>query len=202
MNLEVSSPLAGYAAKYWIIHAQAGGKNDSQLSLLLGLIMKLLTEENIAFGNWVQLCNIDDNDYITSGKQQDIAKPLYYASLAGLTEATYALLERGTDVNAEKGRYGNALQGAASKGHFTIAKLLIKKGADVNTQGGRYGNALQAAALRGHEAIVKLLIEKGADVNAQGGRYGNALQAASYGGHEAIVMLLIEKGADINLQGG
>ena len=172
--MKASFPLARYAAQHWIKHICSAGKTETQSSSVFALMMKLLADENGAFVNWVRIHDIDKHIH----QRDHIAKPLYYASLAGLTEATYALLERGTDINAEKGRYGNALQGAASKGHFTIAKLLIKKGADVNTQGGRYGNALQAATLRGHEAIVKLLIEKGADVNAQGGRYGNALQAS------------------------
>ena len=32
MNLEVSSPLAVYAAQYWILHAHSVGKNESQQS--------------------------------------------------------------------------------------------------------------------------------------------------------------------------
>ena len=74
--------------------------------------------------------------------------------------------EKGADVNAQGGEYGNALQAASDGGHEAIEKLLIEKGADVSAQGGYYGYALHAASLRGHEAIAKLLIEKGADVNA------------------------------------
>ena len=98
------------------------------------------------------------------------------------------LMEKGADVNAEGGYYGNALQAASYNGHEAIAKLLIEKGADVNAQGGRYGNALHAASYIGHENVAKLLMEKGADVNAVAGYYGNALQAASYQGHEAIAI--------------
>ena len=114
-------------------------------------------------------------------KQRDkIAKPLYYASLAGLTEVSYVLLKMRADVNAQGGCYGNALQAASYGGHEAITQQL--NGADVNAQGGEYGNALQAASSEGHEALTKLLIEKGADVNAQGGYHENALQAASYRG--------------------
>ncbi|KAF8222829.1 hypothetical protein L208DRAFT_1146840, partial [Tricholoma matsutake] len=51
------------------------------------------------------------------------------------------LIQKGEDVNAQGGRYGNALQAASYKGHQEIVKLLIEKGADVNAQGGFYGNA-------------------------------------------------------------
>ncbi|EDU40458.1 ankyrin repeat domain containing protein [Pyrenophora tritici-repentis Pt-1C-BFP] len=127
---------------------------------------------------------------------------LYLAADNGHYGTTELLLEKGADVNAQGGEYGNALQAASARGHEAIVKLLLDKGADVNAQGGGYGNALQAASAGGHEAIVKLLLNKGADVNAQGGGYGNALQAASAGGHEAIVKLLLNKGADVNAQGG
>ena len=115
------------------------------------------------------------------------------------------LLEKGAEVNAQGGLYGNALQAAASvEGSETIVRLLLEMGAEVNALGGFYDNALQAAAsVEGSETIVRLLLEMGAEVNAQGGKYGNALQAAvSVKGSEKIVRLLLEKGAEVNAQGG
>ncbi|KAJ7287134.1 ankyrin repeat-containing domain protein [Mycena rebaudengoi] len=129
-------------------------------------------------------------------------KPLIAASYYGYMDIVHLLIEKGANVNAQGGEYGNALQAASSSGHESIVHLLIEKGENVNAQGGSFGNALQAASSSGHESIVHLLIEKGANVNAQGGRFGNALQAASYGGHESIVHLLIEKGENVNAQGG
>jgi ankyrin repeat protein len=117
-------------------------------------------------------------------------------------EMAILLVERGADVNAQGGRYGNALQAASVKGRTDIARLLIERGADVNTQGGRYGNALQAASKGGRAEVVQLLLDKGADVNAQGGHYGNALQAASKGGRAEVVRLLLDKGVKVNARGG
>jgi ankyrin repeat protein len=85
------------------------------------------------------------------------------------------LVDKGADVNAQGGEYGNALQAASYEGHEAVVRLLLDKGANVNAQGGGYSNGLQAASCRGHEAVVRLLVDKGADVNAQGGEYGNAL---------------------------
>ena len=56
------------------------------------------------------------------------------------------LLERGADVNAQGGHYGNALQAIAMNGNIEIVQLLLERGADVNAQGGEHGNALQNAA--------------------------------------------------------
>jgi ankyrin repeat protein len=203
ITVNVSFPLAMYAAKNWIIHANSSGKNNSQLSSVFVLMMKLLTDENTAFLNWVRLCDIDQYYHSNLQKERiEIAKPLYYASLAGLTEVSYALLEMGADINALGGKYRSALMAALCEDNEATANVLIEKGADLNAQEPFYGTVLQVASHKGHEAFAKLLIEKGADVNAQGGRYGNALQGASLNGHEAIAKLLIENGADVNAQGG
>jgi hypothetical protein len=128
--------------------------------------------------------------------------PLWWAADNGHEAVVKLLLEKGADVNAQGGDYGNALYAASLGGHEKVVELLLGQGADVNAQGGRFGNALQAASLDGHEKVVELLLGQGADVNAQGGDYGNALQAASFEGHEKVVELLLGQGADVNAQGG
>ncbi|KAF2022276.1 hypothetical protein BU24DRAFT_405156 [Aaosphaeria arxii CBS 175.79] len=106
---------------------------------------------------------------------------LYTASASGSKEIAILLLDKGANVNAQGGHYGNALQAALAKGY--IAMLLLDKGADVNAQGGFYGNALQAALAKGYNDIVMLLRDKG------------ALRAASAGSHTDIETLLREHGA-------
>ncbi|KAI5840807.1 hypothetical protein DFP73DRAFT_557932 [Morchella snyderi] len=127
---------------------------------------------------------------------------LYLASEYGNKDVTYILLDRGADVNAQGGDFGNALQAAAYEGHEKVMQMLLDRGADVNAQGGCFGNALQAAASDGHEKVMQMLLDRGADVNAQGGDFGNALQAAAYKGHEKLVQMLLDRGADVNAQGG
>jgi hypothetical protein len=128
--------------------------------------------------------------------------PLYVAAEKRASVLTRMLLDKGADVNAQGGLYGNALQAALEKGDKEMATLLLDKGADINAQGGLYGNALQAASQKGDKEMATLLLDKGADVNAQGGGYGNALQAALEKGHKEVATLLLDKGADVNAQGG
>lgn len=130
------------------------------------------------------------------------AAPLYHACGQNRAAAARLFLERGADVNANGGHYGNALQAAAVGGHLMVVALLLGRGADVKNRGGSYGNPLQAAAHGGHKTIVGLLLRSGAEVNHQGGYYGNALQAAAHGGHKKVVGLLLQNGADINANGG
>ncbi|KAI9856111.1 MAG: hypothetical protein M1813_009229 [Trichoglossum hirsutum] len=194
-------PLARYATRYWMQHARWAEKDTSTVHLL---VMELFLSKRDAYVNWIRLSDPEKRwmapDRTRSPKS--IASPLYYVSLAGLVEPSKLLLEKGADVNAQGGDYGNALQAASAKGHDQIVQQLLEKGADINAQGGYYGNALQAASFEGHDQIVQQLLEKGVDINAQGGRYGNALQAASFEGHDQIVQQLLEKGVDINAQGG
>ncbi|KAI6787797.1 hypothetical protein KC320_g9202, partial [Hortaea werneckii] len=59
-------------------------------------------------------------------------------------------VNKGAEVNAQGGEYGNALQAALEWGFRETVQLLLDKGAEVNAEGGWYGNALQAVLqLRG-----------------------------------------------------
>ena len=95
------------------------------------------------------------------------------------------LLDRGADVNAQGGVFGNALQMASFVGNKEIVELLLNRGANVNMEGGKYGNALQAASVRGKKEVVELLLERGANVDARGGKYGSALRAVVHMSHSS-----------------
>jgi ankyrin repeat protein len=94
---------------------------------------------------------------------------LIWGAELGHEKVTKLLLDKQANVNAQGGRYGNALQAASYKGHKAIVRLLLDHQAEISAQGGKFGNALQAASHGGHEAIVKLLLDKQANVNAQVG---------------------------------
>jgi ankyrin repeat protein len=57
---------------------------------------------------------------------------LITASLRGSIHNVQELLNKNADVNAQDGRYGNALQAAACNGHQEIMTLLLDKNVDVN----------------------------------------------------------------------
>ena len=108
------------------------------------------------------------------------------------------LLDHGANINAQGGKYGNALQAACYEGHEMIIRLLLDHGADVNAQGGTYGNALQTACCSydENETIVRLLLDRGAIVNDHDeGRSSKALQEATDWDYRAIVQLLLDHGA-------
>jgi ankyrin repeat protein len=143
------------------------------------------------------------HDQINTASEEILHRALQVAAFERRKEVVSFLLDRGAEVNAQGGRYGNALQAAAIVRQQTeIVALLLDRGAEVNAQGGQYGNALQAAASSWPAETVLLLLDRGADVNAQGGLFGNALQAAARGGETETVALLLDRGAEVNAQGG
>jgi Ankyrin repeats (3 copies) len=195
-------PLARYAARFWTQHARIAGENQDAMH---SLIMELLLSKKHGHINCIRLFDPEipwREEPRTTRYLTKTFSPLYYTSLTGLIVSIRLLLEKGADVNAQGGKYGNALQAASHEGHDQIVQWLLEKEADVNAQGGLFGNALQTASDKGYDQIVQRLLEAGADVNAQGGLCGNALQAASYGGYDQVVQRLLEARADVNAQGG
>jgi hypothetical protein len=195
------SKLALYAAKFWITHTEAAAQNAEDLNRL---IMELFSTENGAYLNWIRIYD-PDRPWESRNFDRTLAEvpaPLYIASLSGLVEIVDLLLFKArTDVNAQGGILGTALQAASRGGHDKTVELLLNRGADINAQGGILGTPLQAASRGGHDKTVELLLNRGADINAQGGILGTPLQAASRGGHDKTVELLLNRGANI-MQGG
>ena len=194
-------PLVLYAARCWMRHTRTVGKDLGPVRMLSLELCQLRRE---AYINWYRIYDPDEfwNSFDLERNLAKIASPLYYGSLAGVTELVRLLLENGADVNAQEGRYGNALHAASLGGYVAVVQLLLNKGADVNAKGGYYGSALQAASKNGHETVVQLLLKNGADVNAKGGYYGSALQAASSKDDVTVVQLLLNNEADVNAEGG
>ena len=186
-------PLARYVAKNWTSHARVAEKKDNTLC------HDFFLTKGKAILNWVRLYPPDflSGPYLNRSPEQ-IASPLYYASLHGLLESMTMLIDKGADVNVQGGDQGNALIAASYSGHNEIVQMLLENKADVNVQGGFHGSALIAASYFGHIEIVQLLLENGADVNIQGGISGSALIAALYFGQIEIVQMLLENGADVN----
>lgn len=188
-------PLALYSAQCWMNHAKPAETEKYVQENILNFFL----QQRQAYAVWNVLFE-PDRPFFELSRHRNMATPLYYASFVGLQHTVELLLEKGVNVNAQGGYYGNALQAASDRGHKDIVQLLLGAGADVCAQGREHSNALQAASSRGYTEIVQLLLEEGANVNSQGRYFGYSLQAASYQGYKDIVQLLLEEGADVNAQ--
>ena len=67
----------------------------------------------------MQLYNIDEpwRRSQLRPKADNCAQPLYYAAQLDVPEIVEKVIKQNVDVNAQGGRYGNALQAASYRGH-------------------------------------------------------------------------------------
>ncbi|QYT04241.1 Ankyrin repeat protein [Trichoderma simmonsii] len=111
------------------------------------------------------------------------------------------LLDRGADINAQRGGWGSALQTAAKDENLSMLKLLIERGADINFPSNEAGCVLLSAA--GNMHCLQLLLDNGADVNKRGtgSMEKTALCEAAKAKYWDAFDLLLEHGANVNIGG-
>ena len=109
------------------------------------------------------------------------------------------LLDQGADINAQSGRYDNALSMAIHNGDDRMVQILFDRGADIKTKS-NYSSAVWAASLKNNDKVVQILLNEEVDINVRSENYGTALKAASLKGHEKLVQMLFDQGVDINAQ--
>jgi hypothetical protein len=114
-------PLTMYSAQYWLDHAKlAESLNDVQ-----GAVLRFF-EQKEAFQVSVRLFDPDYRGFVRP-QNQEMGPPLYYTSLSGLQRVTELLLQRGADINAQGGRFSNALQAASAYGRKEIVQILLNQ---------------------------------------------------------------------------
>jgi ankyrin repeat protein len=195
VNVSRIHKLAEYSAVYWMEHVMRAKTNITSLQTS---IMELFSGAGTAYLTWVMFHDtIQPQGAYGPTDLGRVPAPLYYASLAGMTDIVALLL-----ANETGGRFHSALQAASVDGHAKIAERSVQAAANVNAEDGSYDSALQVASTHGHVKIVQLLLQAGANVNAEGGRFGSALQAASLIDHEKVIEQLLQAEANVNAQSG
>ena len=103
------------------------------------------------------------------------------------------LLELQVEVNAHSGKYGTALQAAASASDADTVTLLLQHDANPQLEGGLYGNALNAAARRANSDVLKYLLESALPSDM----LDEAFPQAVFFRQDEAVNMLLEKGANV-----
>lgn len=145
----------------------------------------------------------DDGGHENDGRSpaaMKVQKPIYYASLLGLTDVVRWLEDQGLACNCVGGRFGFPLQAAVISGQKDLVRHLLNRGANVSQTGGHYGAAIvaAAAAVRAGLGIVQMLLEAGADLKAADRSGLTALHYAVWHGDLVSVQYLVEHGAKAN----
>ncbi|KAK8186909.1 ankyrin repeat-containing domain protein [Phyllosticta capitalensis] len=129
---------------------------------------------------------------------------LTIAAYLGERETFCTLISEGADANGQGGKWGSALNAAASAHESDCSiimtiELLVELGADINAVHPTKGGPLhRAAAGRSRTGTVSFLLDKGVNFNECGEAYGTPLQEALWGSE----YIFFNRGADVNLCGG
>jgi len=195
-------PLALYAAKHWVNHAQY----DEVASRVQDTMEELFNPSKPYLAAWLGTRNVTGGLYVeelTEHLSRPKAAALYHAAEYGFVGVVdYLIMMHAADVN-EESSLGAALHVASSNGHAEVVYLLLQRNADVNIRDNTDDwkwTPLHFASSRGHAKVVALLLEHGADINAQSTQHSTPLQLASWHGHLEVVRLLLAHGADVHIR--
>ena len=203
---EKRSPLAGYAEKHWVRHAQF----EDVASRIKGMEY-LFDLDKPYFSAWRQLHNIDTRppygstfDLFLPGSISD-ATPLYYAALCGFPTLVGQLIAKNPQhVNAIGGYYLTPAVAALAGRHFELAQVLYHNGSSLEPRGDGGYSPLHSAVCRGDLEMVQVLLDYGVDVNALTDRSYTPLHFVMWNVPKdsdlSIVRLLLYHGANLNLQ--
>ena len=191
-----NSPLAGYAARHWVAHAQV----ENVASRVRDGMKTLFSLDKPYFEAWVNIYNVDAQFYFRSMPDSEPeARRLYYAALCGFHELVeHLILKYPQYASASGGHCGTALHSASISGHLLVVQSLLRHGVGVDIPNHEKSTPLLLASKWGHRDVVQYLLDHGADVNLRAEGLNTPLNWAAYNGDIDIVRILLEHNADVN----
>ena len=191
-----ASPLAEYAARHWIAHAQF----EDVASRVEDAMKSLFDPGRPHFAAWIGLHDIDAE---SGGKlPSEIPSPLYYSALCGFPCLVRHIAKKHPEhADAIGGSLGFPLVAALCRNHLAVAKLLLEHGARVDVRDTRQQTVLHETIDRhGKVSIdaVRYLLERGADVNAQRDDLWTPLHLAVNIGELSVTQMLLDHQANVN----
>ncbi|KAH8987493.1 ankyrin repeat-containing domain protein [Lactarius hatsudake] len=191
-------PLARYAAKHWVSHAQVGTVS----SHVMCMTETLFDSDKPHFAAWVKTYDIDWQQYPTRDLAQDHSNPLYYSALCGFYDVLQHLVSKHPQyVNALGGKYQCPLVAALHGRHIRVAELLFQHGANIDIRGRKEWTLLHNV-IRWPENLavgaVQFLLKHGADANARLKDLSTPLHLAVDLGRFEVAQMLLERGVGVN----
>ena len=190
-----NTPLARYAAEYWVSHVQVADTS----SHVMRMMETLFDLDKPHFTAWVRIYDIDKPDW---DPDRATAKPLYYAALCGFYHLIDHLVKKNVgDVNAVGGQLDYPLVAALHKGHISVANLLLRHDANVNRPGTFGQTSLHQTIKRFNDTVfdaVQFLLEHGANVNAQQWNLRTPLHLAAAWRNDEVSQTPFQRRADFD----
>ena len=196
-------PMASYAIKNWVMHAEFG----DVASQIQDAVEGLFNPQKPHFRAWIsQPGALDYDSRPSSGvpHSPDRVTPLYCVASCGFAKMVkHLIITHGEDVNANCSQGMSPLHAASRSGHVGCARLLLDHGANVNASAkGIIGwTPLHFASYDSQLKAAQLLLEYGANLNAQDRNDRTPLYLASQWGLLESVRLLLDHGADVSVRG-
>ena len=191
-------PLAWYAARHWVTHAQF----EDVASHVKDGIELLFDPDKRHLVAWLGIYNIDH----FHGRRPSTINPLYYAALCGFYDLVESLVfGRPQLINTVGGEYDFPVLAALSGKYIQVAEFLLRHGAKVNIQG---AGGLTPLQMMNHfpkqdlVGVASFLLKHGADVNFRASNLSTPLHKAIYVRRPELVQFLLENGADIDSRDG
>ncbi|KAJ6168103.1 hypothetical protein N7497_000946 [Penicillium chrysogenum] len=149
-----------------------------------------MTEDN----KLVEACTRGSKDdverLLKAGADPNTISAIHHAAARGSRAIVQALLDGGTNVDAQNPVGQTALHCAARNGHEDVIKLLLKNGANVNAKDENEQTALHGAAGQGCESIINVLLEGNAEVDTEDLDGDTAFHFAARRDHSDVLDLL------------
>jgi len=198
-----TSPLASYAARYWVDHAHFG----DLASQIQDAMECLFNPREPYFATWTRIYDVDSHwvgpSLQTHPELRVPSRPqgtaLYYAALCGFGGlVNYLVSTHAEDVNANCGLCATPLHAATYMGHLDAAHVLINHGAKLNARNNLGGTPLSLVCHSGNLEVVRMLLESGADADAANNENQTPLHAASTNGHLEAMRMLLDHRASVD----
>src|SRR6266404_1025533 len=196
-KVEGRFPLARYAARHWVEHAQFGMVSTR----VEDGMRRLFDPTKPHFTAWIKLHDIDDKwSSFSDSSDNAPGSPLYYASLCGFRDlAAHIIAKHPEKVLARGGRVHSPLAAALHNRHFEMAELLHQHGGAVDVTGDYHRTPLSCASRDGLVDVARWLLRHGADPNLQDQFHWTPINIAAARGHLEIVRMLLAHGVHVNL---
>ena len=191
-------PLAEYAAKHWVDHAQF----EHVMPNVEEGIKQLFDPNKPHLATWVWIYDPADLWHTNERGERPShpsGTPLHYAAICGFhTMVNYLVVEHASNINA-RGVYKEStpLHLASDKGHSEVVRVLLEHGADVEAQNEDKLTPLHRASRSGRGQVVRVLLEQGADAAAFDRNRMTPLHWASFGGYVEVTRTLLERSKDV-----
>ena len=200
-DISDGSPLARYAAQYWVDHAQF----ENVSAQVRNAMERLFDSDRPHFFAWLGLYDIDtapllaSTFYLSKPINKAAAPPLYYTALCGFHDLVNHLIVRHPQhVNANGGFYMRPLVAALAGQHFQTAEVIRRHGADPNVQRHDKKTPLHSALYHGADEVIQKLIEYGADPHAEDQDGDTPLSVALFLERHNALRFFLEHGVDGN----